>query len=324
MKQVNVVIIHGIGVNKPGYAKQIIAGIEREFYSFLKTILPGKDGLRGLINFSEIVWDDIVGDNQEKFKRIFEEEFSRRARKSRRNLFLKVVLPSVLLSAAILLLIKNVVLFILLVLGLGLILWPLAKYKMQTGFASEFFGDIIGYRNKEVYKKIQERIICSLEKFEKESGNTELTFIAHSLGTVIASDFLYDMQRKNKALSGRYTVMNFFTMGSPIALFSLQYGIELFKDPVRVAPPYGRWINIFDKDDPIAYPLKPLNPEHNDAVFGDKEVNTGLLLASHILYWNCKSVHKIIAQKLAVDWIRLNGFSDAGIDELYAHYDNSL
>ncbi|MGE5279388.1 MAG: hypothetical protein ACM3L6_01415, partial [Deltaproteobacteria bacterium] len=137
-----------------------------------------------------------------------------------------------------------------------------------------------------------------------------------SLGTVIASDFIWDCQFKG--LMKPFALGNVFTMGSPIALFALRYGAELFNQPIEVKAP-GRWVNILDADDPIAYPLKPLNKEYDHAVLADREVSVGPLGVAHTRYWNAPVVHALIGRKLALDWLRADGRLDPYVLEHLSH-----
>ena len=165
--------------------------------------------------------------------------------------------------------------------------------------------DVIAYLNPDVKARIHDRIKEDLKRLEVRAGQGPVTIISHSLGTVIASDFVYDRQ-KHQDVQG-FQLANFFTMGSPIALFALRYGgPEVFDDPIHMDIPDGEWINILDADDPIAYPLKSLNAVYDQAVSADQEVNTGLFGLSHTRYWKTLAVHQIIAKKLAKDWIKLN------------------
>lgn len=93
---------------------------------------------------------------------------------------------------------------------------------------------------------------------------------------------------------------------SLMALFALQYGIDLFKSPMHVEDTEGQWINIFDLDDPIAYPLKNLNDAYAKAVPVDRPVNTGGFGVSHTRYFGDSEAQETIAGKLGVDWLRLN------------------
>lgn len=269
-----VAIIHGIGVNKPGYAAPLIAGITREFHQALRdagTPAPEQSPLR----FIEIVWDDIVAEQQS--------ELSQRLHKSigsfrEAGFWARLTAP---------------------------LLRPLKKGAdwVRTDFAAEYISDILAYRNPDIYAKIQARITAELDRDAPREGKSPLTFVAHSLGTVITSDFIYDRSQGGKALHPGYTLRNLFTMGSPLAVFALRYGgAEAFASPVRMEDPQGRWTNIFDRDDPIAYPLKPLNAAYEHAVAEDVEVDTGLFGIAHVKYWKNRPTQRLIAAKLAQDF----------------------
>ena len=50
-------------------------------------------------------------------------------------------------------------------------------------------------------------------------------------------------------------------------------------------------------------------------VWADREVNVGPLGIAHVQYWKDAKVHKIIAHKLALDWLRINNKLDTKIIE---------
>ncbi len=180
--------------------------------------------------------------------------------------------------------------------------------KFMVGFA----GDAIAYQNDDVgkptYDAIHKTIKDELDSVQNELGDEEfeLTIVAHSLGTVIASNYLYD-NRTN------LTAVNFFTLGSPIAIWLLRYGSVTAADSesvVKVARPNGVWINILDDEDIIGYPLKPLSAAYNDAVDMDYITEIGGPFSagnpmSHVEYWEDGNVCKPIAKKLAMDYERI-------------------
>lgn len=270
-----VAVVHGIGVNTPGYAAPLIAGITREFYRSLREAgqtAPEQSPLR----FIEIVWDDIVAEQQA--------QLSQRLRKSiasfrEPGFWARLAAP---------------------------LLRPLKKGAdwVRTDFAAEYVSDILAYRNPAIYARIQQRITDELDRDAPASGKSPLTFVAHSLGTVITSDFIYDRTKQDGALHSAYALHNLVTMGSPLAVFALRYGgADDFASPVQMEDPAGRWINILDRDDPIAYPLKPLNAAYDRAVEKDVEVDTGLFGIAHVKYWKNRSTQRLIAAKLAADYL---------------------
>ena len=118
-----------------------------------------------------------------------------------------------------------------------------------------------------------------------------------------------------------------FTAGSPIALFSMKFnGPESFNLPVEVEDPNGRWVNLLDKDDPIAMPLRLLNASYQKAVFSDYQVNSGWFWGTaHTEYFTRTNALDLIARKLAIDWAAFNQkLQLLKISELYKEYDRTV
>lgn len=280
-QKIYVIIVHGIGTPRPGYARPLIQGITSKFNHKLQQALKTKSDQSGNLVIREVIWDEILAVPQEKLAEILKKSFKSHAPVGLRALF------SYIFSFVTRLV-----------------------FRLRTTFAAESISDIIGYKNKDAYPKIHlclEKIIDDLAKSgHPAQEKNRISIISHSLGTVISSDYIYDRVKKFGHFHDRLTLANFFTLGSPIALFALQYGVELFKSPVRVEDPSGQWINIFDLDDPIAYPLKKLNEAYDRAVSLDAEVNTGGFGTSHTRYFINETVQEIIASKLSGDWLNLN------------------
>lgn len=68
MRKINVVTIHGIGVTGPEYAKVPIKGVKEEFNMALQKILGATSDSADGIVFKEVVWDDILAENQNKLE----------------------------------------------------------------------------------------------------------------------------------------------------------------------------------------------------------------------------------------------------------------
>ena len=207
-------------------------------------------------------------------------------------------------------------------------------------FMVNFAADAIAYqpapKDRKVYDAVHIRFAETLKGLADEAGPTApLCVIAHSLGTVIASNYLYDLQvdprrriisaavRKkigDTPLELGQTLTLFYTLGSPIALWSLRY--EGFGKPIAVPSPglkehypnlgkVAEWINFYDEDDVIGYPLKTLNQFYRDAVTEDRPINAGGLLSSwnplsHEGYWTDDDVTKPIAGALTKVWKTVN------------------
>ena len=108
------------------------------------------------------------------------------------------------------------------------------------------------YQDKVVSQQIKNRLLNPLKKiFSNKAKQDKITIIAHSFGSVIAFELLKDFEKGGKQID------NFFTLGSPLAVFENDYQKdETFFLPLQVR---GVWINIFFHRDIIAYPLKNLD-----------------------------------------------------------------
>lgn len=210
----------------------------------------------------------------------------------------------------------------------------LRRLKYMTFFRKlvvNFQGDIIAYiespgANK--YRLIHDKIYQAFEACAKDifeaavtpQSPVLLTVVGHSLGAVIASDILYDaLAKRTRWWPPQLRLANMMSLGSPLALYKLRHGSETdsFTKTITMQDPNGRWINFYDPQDIVGYPIKELNEAYRNAVFHDKEINVGqwwnpwhFILQStpfnHNLYLKDRIVAKAIGRKVALDWLRSN------------------
>jgi hypothetical protein len=207
-------------------------------------------------------------------------------------------------------------------------------------FMIDFAGDAIAYQPAMGYRRTYDAIhgvmAESIHRLaEKAGAKAPLCVLAHSLGTIVASNYFYDLQTERQCgreiipaelkikigstpIEKGQTLTLLFTMGSPIALWGLRH--DNFGSPVEVPSSAlsahwpgleGRWINIYDRDDIIGYPLKSINDAYNRAVAEDRPVNTGNVLkcwnpACHISYFTEWKVIRMVAAMLAGAWRAVN------------------
>jgi hypothetical protein len=200
--------------------------------------------------------------------------------------------------------------------------WPTLRWAVTY-----FLGDVIAYQIAEGsdvnYEAIHARLDEALATLAERAPDAPLCVIAHSLGTVIASDYFYDLQnaarKKSKksapassaAVQRGETLTWFYTLGSPIALWMVRY--PKFDAPIKLpgrtrsaaARKAAQWVNFHDPDDIVAYPLRTLNAHYADAVDSDQAVSVGPLIlgntpVSHVAYLNSRKVMRPIAQRLAM------------------------
>ncbi|MEE9409423.1 MAG: hypothetical protein V3V41_00665 [Candidatus Heimdallarchaeota archaeon] len=197
-------------------------------------------------------------------------------------------------------------------------------WRFLRGFMVDFLADAIVYQqspnDQKMYNDIHAKFSEELKKQATGAGdNAHLCIFAHSLGTIITNNFLFDLEycRKNKdpsecgdtPLERGETLKLVYTAGSPLALWTIRHYPPKFGIPIEVE----KWINFYNKNDVLAYPLGNLNEEYRklrcNAEEGkkpmliDKKVFAGGVLMgwnpmSHNGYWSNRNVIKTIVENL--------------------------
>ncbi len=278
-----VFIVHGIGVQKTGFSRDMQENLQSNFKKALQHMGQGdREGQDDALIFREGLWADITQEGEDTLKnRMFNDPDTD------------------------------------------------VDWVKTRKFFVDYLGDAISYfkgKTSDIYSQysaIQSRIGGLIQNLSKETNpdqNTLLTVVSHSLGTVVLSDYLYD-KRETLAPKHQLVFSNFFTLGSPIALYANRFYNHQSKtnpfsnfQPQKVKDPNGLWINLFDEDDIVGYPIRPINSYCKKVVAADLNVSVGSFLsggtpASHTGYWEDEEVGKIIAEKLAIDWLRVNGWA---------------
>jgi hypothetical protein len=203
-------------------------------------------------------------------------------------------------------------------------------------FMVEFGADALAYqplpRERATYDAIHGVVARGFRNLAERAGeNAPLCVIAHSLGTVIASNYLYDLHKgfaflpdsvrkhhQKTTLEKGETLAFFYTLGSPIALWSLRYtdfGLPITVPSPKLATHHpninSEWVNFYDPDDVMGFPLRPLNSAYRKMVKKDVAINAGSFLVSwsplaHLEYWQDNDVIEPIATSLAKAWKKIN------------------
>lgn len=171
--------------------------------------------------------------------------------------------------------------------------------KLRSVFTG-LLGDALAYQpcGGDLYQEVHYLVHQELDHRLSGSMEEPLVIIGHSLGTLVATNYIWDYQ--NGFPSERPQVMDnlemLVTLGSPIATCSAKY--PNFGTPVNV----GKWLNFHHHNDVVSSPLAPLNSLYADRVV-DIEAKMplpwSLTPASHCGYWYSKHVAKIIAQEIS-------------------------
>lgn len=181
-----------------------------------------------------------------------------------------------------------------------------------------YVGDAIAYQPVSKacgpYTNIHKKVDEGLSNLSRRCPpDTPLIFVSHSLGTIVASNFLWDCYNEDSG-GRRYWIPSedaveiakrmklFYTLGSPLAVWSLGYPCG--GSPVNI-PRFCRWYNLFSPNDIIGYPIKVINGEYgDDNRIVDCEVDVGGLLSSwnptsHMRYLEDKHFLNLLAEHIS-------------------------
>jgi hypothetical protein len=191
-------------------------------------------------------------------------------------------------------------------------------------FVVTAFGDAVAYQQVDVatntaYKKIHERVreaTTDLYVNQLNSESKPLVVMAHSLGCHIMSNYIWDMQHASEgdvvglsSLEKMRTLAGMITFGCNIPLFTFAYAkVEPIEFPARQLSDEfkkkAKWLNYYDPDDILGYPLRSINAAYKKVVTKDIAVNVGGIFTSwnpvsHTRYWTDDDFTKPVAKFLA-------------------------
>jgi hypothetical protein len=194
------------------------------------------------------------------------------------------------------------------------------KAKGLRRFILFLVSDIVAYvgepnRTSSAYNDTHAQIHNSVMNLKAAlMEGAPLLVIASSLGTEIISNYIYDRQNPkgtdplgSTAFERMETLTGIFMFGNINSIYLPAYDLDQLKPfqfpPLQLADKLRQvafWGNIFDKNDPMGYPLKPVNASYNAMVTEDIQINSGGWLfswnaASHLGYWKEKKILKIFA-----------------------------
>lgn len=184
------------------------------------------------------------------------------------------------------------------------------------------FADAAGLENRKevmgsVYESAQRRIADQMINARKNQGeDAPLVFIAQSLGGQVLSSFLWDARLAVKAQSGfagatypiagifrKSTIdamdwnlddLNYLAGSRLMAVYTTGCNIPIFVaahqkmdiKPIEAPNEKFQWINYYDPDDVLGWPLQPLKNGYETLV-QDRRINSGSGAVNFILKsWN--------------------------------------
>lgn len=194
---------------------------------------------------------------------------------------------------------------------------PQVCWRFLRRLLASYGGDALCYQPrhgldsfyKEAHKGLDEALLLLKHKM---TSDAKLVIVAHSLGTIIVNNFIWDYQNENSVGAASYEpeghvldkLKVLYTLGSPLAIWSMR-----FPDggtPITL-PNQCIWRNIYSPSDIIGWPIRTINsayltmPNLRDFRMWVGSVLTRWNPASHLAYVRNKKVVKMIAN----DVIRL-------------------
>ena len=279
MQKIGVIVVHGLGLQKKEYAAKFMKKLDKAFAGIMN--VPSS---KPYIDIEPVFWGDVFGDDEE---RIYRE----------------------------------------------LVVNKKLRYKKLRRYLVYYLADAVAYQpvdtNGQNYDAVHQSISNALHRLSKRIGKTAPLFvISHSLGTVIASNFFYDLQFTSRHFPGIIdttsplergeTLTHFYSLGTTLPLWSLRY--RDFSKPIRVPSLEGEelypglegeWVNFYDKDDILGYPLREIDPAYEKAVKADVNINVGNLFTfwnplCHTSYMKDKKVVNHISDRLVATYHFIN------------------
>ena len=313
-QKIAVLFVHGVEVRDPQYAQAAIRRLHRNFAK--RAGITAHEAAEVLI-VETVYWVPVLAPHED---RLLAATYTSDAR----GLYRRLDELTARINAGSLVAMVPIGLSALLrrIPGVRGLDWPTFRW-----LGNYFVGDAVAYQitpwDRRVYDEVHQRFAEPLAKLAERAGpEAPLCVISHSLGTVVASDHLWDLQNRTQGeppagatpLERGDTLAFMYTLGSPIALWALRY--PDFGSPICVPSPLlsehhpnlqAEWINFYNPDDIVAYPLKGLSPTYDKQVREDRAVHVGPLLVSrtpvsHPWYWNDDKVSMPIASTLAAAW----------------------
>ncbi|HYX09517.1 MAG TPA: hypothetical protein VE912_22495 [Bacteroidales bacterium] len=197
----------------------------------------------------------------------------------------------------------------------------LLKDTLLRKFILYVVSDLVAYtgepgKPQSSYEATHAKLHDSLTAMESNlKEGAPLIISASSLATEIISNYIWDRQQNRQgdpmnetAFQRMETLTGVFTFGSNNPLYLAAYQPEEarpFNFPSPGLPRHLKeiayWGNFFDRNDPMGYPLRPINQYFAAAVTEDVQINSGNLLsswnaASHMAYWNTRKIRKRVVQ----------------------------
>lgn len=211
--------------------------------------------------------------------------------------------------------------------------YDIYRYKKQRkDLISNFLGDFLIYQNPERGRAVRNVLFEQLNQFLKNHpGQTQIHFIAHSLGSFILWDLLFSNVLSNddpaylfrKSLCG-LNLESITTLGSPLLFLKQMLDLDFstinhtFEEQLDNKPKKLqklRWVNIIHSSDLIAYPLKA-------AI--DAETSQNILFFDQYVWQDANGTERTLRNLGQLDLAMVVASQDAHSSYFYDNLDGAV
>lgn len=179
-------------------------------------------------------------------------------------------------------------------------------------------SDALAYANNPTdknsfYRSAHEKVRDAIDQLEAELGDgVPVAVVAHSLGCKVIFDYVCDAQTGAGIWKGGKPPSEFQKLTNLRVLITTGCNLPLFESAVpateqnffRVNKNF-QWINFYDRDDLLGWPLRPLGGRFKDIVQDQERNKIGSTLTAHIKYWRDEKLNEEIARNI-VELTRTN------------------
>jgi hypothetical protein len=155
-----------------------------------------------------------------------------------------------------------------------------SKGNMSQKLSIKTLADALQFQSN---SKLREQI-CHVVDYEflKLRAPDEVVIIAHSLGNMVALEWLRTRQAVKKA--------TLVSLACNVGIFTMGQSLDV---PSQLRRP-GSWINVFSDSDALGWPMRVI-PEARDYVIDVRTEVDGFLSwtgLAHVGYWESKALHR--------------------------------
>ena len=172
-------------------------------------------------------------------------------------------------------------------------------------------GDALAYANNpndknSFYRRAHNEVRSAVDELEAELGDSRpVAVVAHSLGCKVIFDYVCDAQVGQGIWEGKKRPSEFQKLANLRLLITTGCNLPFFESAMPATKQRFfhvnkdfQWVNFYDRDDLLGWPLRPLGGRFEEIVQDEERNRIGSLLTSHVKYWKDGELNEEIAGRI--------------------------